>query len=48
LAATIHGPAIIEQMDTTILIPPGDRAEGGADGNIVIHLAKHEGHHDAA
>lgn len=38
LDAVIHGPAIIEQMDTTILIPPGDRAEGGADGNIIIHV----------
>lgn len=38
LDCTIHGPAIIEQMDTTILIPPGDRAVGGADGNIIIHV----------
>ncbi len=40
LDATIHGPAIIEQMDTTILIPPGDRAVGGADGNIIIHVGE--------
>lgn len=38
LDAVITGPAIIEQMDTTILIPPGDRAEGAADGNIFIHV----------
>ena len=38
LDAVIVGPAIIEQMDTTILIPPGDRAEGAADGNIFIHV----------
>lgn len=38
LDAVILGPAIIEQMDTTILIPPGDRAEGGNDGNIIIHV----------
>lgn len=40
LDATINGPAIIEQMDTTILIPPGDRAVGGADGNIIIHVGE--------
>ena len=44
LDVTLDGPAIIEQMDTTILIPPGDRAVGGADGNIIIHV----GGHDAA
>ena len=38
LDVTLDGPAIIEQMDTTILIPPGDRAVGGADGNIIIHV----------
>lgn len=32
------GPTIIEQFDTTILIPPGDRLEGRADGNLVIHI----------
>ncbi len=40
LDVTIDGPAIIEQMDTTILIPPGDRATGGADGNIIIHVGE--------
>lgn len=30
------GPAIIEQVDTTILIEPNDRATGDADGNIII------------
>jgi N-methylhydantoinase A len=34
----LTGPAIVEQMDTTVLIEPGDRAEGDADGNIVITL----------
>ena len=48
LDVTLNGPAIIEQMDTTILIPPGDRAEGGADGNIIIHIAKNHGGSDAA
>ncbi|QBF32019.1 hydantoinase/oxoprolinase family protein [Thalassococcus sp. S3] len=36
--AMIEGPALIEQMDTTILIPPGDRAEGGTDGNLILHI----------
>ncbi|MBY8977848.1 hydantoinase/oxoprolinase family protein [Rhodobacteraceae bacterium NNCM2] len=34
----IAGPAIIEQMDTTILVPPGDRVTGAADGNLIIHI----------
>ena len=36
--AVIEGPAIIEQMDTTILIEPGDRATQDHDGNIIITL----------
>jgi len=43
LDAVINGPAIIEQMDTTILIPPGDRAEGAADGNIFIKIGGDDG-----
>lgn len=34
----IPGPAIIEQMDTTIIIEPGDTARGDRGGNIVITL----------
>ena len=34
----LTGPAVIEQMDTTILVEPGDRAEGIADGNILVTL----------
>ncbi|MEW9918767.1 hydantoinase/oxoprolinase family protein [Marimonas sp. MJW-29] len=34
----LEGPAIIEQFDTTILVPPGDRVEGRADGNLIIHI----------
>ncbi len=33
---TMEGPAIIEQMDTTILVEPGDRARADTDGNILI------------
>ncbi|MBK0399607.1 hydantoinase/oxoprolinase family protein [Limibaculum sp. M0105] len=36
--ARFAGPAIVEQMDTTVVIPPGDRAETGADGNLFIHV----------
>lgn len=38
LVATIAGPAIIEQMDTTILIEPGDVAQQDRDGNIIITI----------
>ncbi|QIE46206.1 hydantoinase/oxoprolinase family protein [Pseudohalocynthiibacter aestuariivivens] len=38
LDVTIKGPAIIEQMDTTILIEPGDLARGDASGNILIGI----------
>lgn len=34
----LDGPAILEQLDTTILIPPGDRVTGGVDGNLTIHI----------
>ncbi|WP_202076144.1 hydantoinase/oxoprolinase family protein [Pseudooceanicola pacificus] len=38
LEAEITGPAVIEQMDTTILIPPGDVARGDRLGNIIVHV----------
>jgi N-methylhydantoinase A len=38
LDAVIRGPAIIEQMDTTTLIEPGDVARGDAIGNIVVEV----------
>jgi N-methylhydantoinase A len=38
LDATIEGPAILEQMDATTVLEPGDRAHGDADGNIVIEV----------
>ncbi|PVB60117.1 hydantoinase/oxoprolinase family protein [Labrenzia sp. 011] len=38
LDAEITGPAIIEQMDTTIVIDPGDKAVQDPDGNIIIEL----------
>ncbi|PTW59038.1 N-methylhydantoinase A [Breoghania corrubedonensis] len=39
LDAEIEGPAIVEQMDTTIVIEPGDRGVQDGDGNIIITLA---------
>ncbi|WP_238368981.1 hydantoinase/oxoprolinase family protein [Heliomarina baculiformis] len=35
---TLTGPAIVQQMDTTVLIEPGDRARGDAQGNIIIEI----------
>ncbi|MGE0502624.1 MAG: hydantoinase/oxoprolinase family protein [Rhizobiaceae bacterium] len=40
LDVEIVGPAILEQMDATTVIPPGDRATGDADGNIVIAIGR--------
>lgn len=37
--AALTGPAIIEQMDTTVLIEPGDRVTSGADGNLLVEIA---------
>jgi len=37
---TLEGPAIIEQMDTTILIEPGDTANGDDQGNIIISIGR--------
>ena len=38
LEVSIEGPALIEQMDTTILIEPGCRAQGDPFGNILIEV----------
>jgi N-methylhydantoinase A len=37
---TLTGPAVVEQMDTTVIIEPGDTARGDADGNILITLGR--------
>ncbi len=37
-AFTLNGPAVIHQMDTTIVIEPGDIATGDPDGNILIEI----------
>jgi N-methylhydantoinase A len=36
--AAFEGPAIVEQMDTTIVIEPGNRVEADSDGNLLIHV----------
>ena len=36
--AVIEGPAVIEQMDTTILIEPGDRARSDVFGNLLVDI----------
>ena len=46
LDAVLQGPAIVAQMDTTLLIPPGDRAEGDAQGNLIVTVGDAAG--DAA
>ena len=38
LNAKIRGPAVLEQMDTIVLIEPGDEAVSDRDGNILITL----------
>ncbi len=35
---SLNGPAIIEQSDSTVLIPPEDTVTGGRDGNLIIHI----------
>ena len=40
LSARITGPAIVEQMDTTVLIEPGCIATGDAQGNLVIEVGE--------
>ncbi|QIE56151.1 hydantoinase/oxoprolinase family protein [Pikeienuella piscinae] len=38
LRFTLKGPAVIEQMDATVLVGPGDRATGDAIGDILIDV----------
>ncbi|MBR29035.1 MAG: hydantoinase [Rhodobacteraceae bacterium] len=36
--AVIDGPAIVEQLDATLVIEPGCTARGDADGNLMIEI----------
>ncbi|MDX1534625.1 MAG: hydantoinase/oxoprolinase family protein, partial [Thermoplasmata archaeon] len=38
--ARIEGPAIVEQMDSTIAIPPGDAAQVDRMGNIILKVGR--------
>jgi N-methylhydantoinase A len=38
LDAALAGPAIIEQMDATTVLEPGDLAHSDRDGNIIIEV----------
>ncbi|WP_395382402.1 hydantoinase/oxoprolinase family protein [Mesorhizobium sp. UC22_110] len=38
LEAVIKGPAIIEQMDATTVLEPGDRATSDSDGNLIVEV----------
>ncbi|WP_295077200.1 hydantoinase/oxoprolinase family protein [Tabrizicola sp.] len=38
LKITLQGPAIIEQMDTTIVMDPGSTATQDADGNLIVEV----------
>ncbi|RWL83069.1 MAG: hydantoinase/oxoprolinase family protein [Mesorhizobium sp.] len=40
LDAVIDGPAVLEQMDATTVLEPGDRARSDADGNIIIDIGE--------
>ncbi|MGR3375682.1 hydantoinase/oxoprolinase family protein [Salipiger abyssi] len=37
--ATLTGPAIVEQMDCTLVLEPGDRAAQDGDGNLIVTVA---------
>jgi N-methylhydantoinase A len=43
--ATIDGPAIVEEVDCTVVVPPGMRADVDGDRNLVItfHAAEEGG-----
>ncbi|MBP6768953.1 MAG: hypothetical protein KA171_14330 [Reyranella sp.] len=36
--AVLHGPAIVEQMDSTTVIEPGARAEVDPLGNLIVTI----------
>ncbi len=40
LDAKIEGPAILEQMDATTVLEPGDRARSDRDGNIIVEVGR--------
>ena len=41
--ATLTGPAILEQMDTTTVLPPGDTLAQDPDGNLLVTIGAQPG-----
>ncbi len=39
----IVGPAIVEQMDTTTVLPPGETARVDEYGTLIVELAADQG-----
>ena len=37
--AAFSGPAVLEQMDCTTLIGPGDKVQTDDDGNLIVSVA---------
>jgi len=35
---TLHGPAVVEEMSSTVVLAPGQRAEFDRIGNILVHV----------
>ncbi len=40
LDVTIEGPAILEQLDATTVVEPGDRLTSDTDGNLIIEVGQ--------
>jgi len=40
LDAVVEGPAILEQLDATTVLEPGDVARGDADGNLIVEVGR--------
>ncbi|MEX0406674.1 hydantoinase/oxoprolinase family protein [Aquibium sp. LZ166] len=40
LDAIFDGPAIVEQMDATTVVEPGDRVRSDTDGNLIVEVGK--------
>jgi len=40
LEAVVHGPAILEQLDATTVLEPGDVAHSDGDGNLIVEVGQ--------
>ena len=43
LAAAVDGPAVVEGSETTVVVPPGQRARVDERGTLVVSLESVEG-----